>query len=79
MACRYGWNTYRQVSLGVLASILSADFGVTDVHYVQLSTPGVLATWKVYEKEHNLDLELVLRSTCIRSSESKFRQSNLHM
>ena len=33
-----------------------------DLTDVFLSTPGVLATWKVYEAEHGLNLEEVLRS-----------------
>ncbi|KAJ9126299.1 hypothetical protein QFC24_002031 [Naganishia onofrii] len=42
------------------------------------STPGVLATWKVYEKEHNLDLELVLRTSHgIRTEDNLKRWCNV--
>ncbi|KAJ9118176.1 hypothetical protein QFC22_004080 [Naganishia vaughanmartiniae] len=42
------------------------------------STPGVLATWKVYEKEHNLDLEEVLRTSHgIRTEDNLKRWCNV--
>lgn len=59
---RHGWHAHRQVSPASWQINRHAYFLRLTWLIAGSSTPGVLATWKVYEKEYNLDLEEVLRS-----------------
>jgi hypothetical protein len=59
---RHGWHAHRQVSPASWQINRHAYFLKLTWLIAGSSTPGVLATWKVYEKEYNLDLEEVLRS-----------------